>query len=118
MKNIKKSGQALVEFVIILPVFIFMILAVIDLGKIMYFKNNLESKMDDVITSYNTLKNKKEVSNRLKLNEDQINLRINKDEKYVEFQLERELDIITPGLNLVFRNPYPVNVKRVIYDEA
>ena len=45
-----KKGQALIEFVIILPIFVFMILAVIDLGKILYFGNILESKMDNVIT--------------------------------------------------------------------
>ena len=47
-----KKGQALVEFIIILPVFIFMLLAMIDIGKILYFNNKIESKMDDVITMY------------------------------------------------------------------
>ena len=36
MKN--KKGQALVEFVIILPIFVFMVLTVIDIGKIIFFR--------------------------------------------------------------------------------
>ncbi len=117
MKNKKNSGQALVEFVIILPIFISMILACIDLGKILYFKNGLESKMDDVITSYATIKNNNEITKKLKLNEDRISLNIKKDSEYIEFQLEKELDIITPGLNLIFSNPYQIIAKRVIYNE-
>ena len=37
--KMNKKGQALVEFIIILPVFIFMLLAMIDIGKILYFNN-------------------------------------------------------------------------------
>ena len=44
-----KKGQALVEFIIILPVFVFMLLGMIDIGKIMFFNNQIESKMDDVV---------------------------------------------------------------------
>ena len=47
-----KKGQALVEFIIILPVFVFMLLGMIDIGKIMFFNNQIESKMDDVVSMY------------------------------------------------------------------
>ena len=40
-----KRGQALVEFVIILPIFVFMILAIIDIGKIVFFRNELENEI-------------------------------------------------------------------------
>lgn len=117
--NIKnRAGQALVEFVIILPIFIFMILAVIDLGKILYFKNNLESKMDDVVTTYETLKSEEEIAKRLQLGEDSISLEIKNDNEYIELKLTRSLDIITPGLNLIFGNPYLATTKRVIYYES
>lgn len=118
MKKLNRAGQALVEFVIILPIFIFMIFAVIDLGKILYFQNNLESKMDEVITSYEALKNEKEIEKRLYLNNDHISLEMKKDNQYVEFELSRETDIITPGLNLIFGSPYDITVKRVVYYES
>ena len=118
MKKNNKSGQALVEFVIILPIFIFMILAVIDLGKILYLKNNLESRMDDVVTHYDTLKTTEEISNLLKLSQDSIDLNIKIDGEYTEFELKRSTDIVTPGLNLIFGNPYNITTKRVIYNES
>ena len=118
MKKLNRAGQALVEFVIILPIFIFMIFAVIDLGKILYFQNNLESKMDEVITYYESIKNVDEIERKLYLNEDYISLKVEKDNQYVEFELSREMDIITPGLNLIFGNPYDITIKRVVYYES
>lgn len=118
MKKNNRAGQALVEFVIILPIFIFMILAVIDLGKILYYKNNLESRMDEVITTYESLQDNVLIKEQLKLDEENIELEISSDEGYTEFLLTRSLDIITPGLNLVFGNPHNIKTKRVIYDES
>ncbi len=41
MKSSK--GQALIEFVIILPVFLMLIFAIIDFGRVIYEKNMLEN---------------------------------------------------------------------------
>jgi len=117
VKKKNQAGQALVEFIIILPIFIFMILAVIDIGKILYFQNNLESRMDEVITIYNSTKNYDETLKKYDVDND-IKLEVNnKDQEYVEFLLKKEIDIVTPGLNLIFKNPYSVTVNRVIYYE-
>ena len=112
-----KKGQALVEFVIILPIFIFMILATIDIGKILYFSNRLENKMDDVISMYEKDINYEEIKQNLNHDVKNANLKITKDEKYVEFIIVKNTDIITPGLNLIFNNPYEIKAKRVVYNE-
>jgi len=39
-----KRGQALIEFVLILPLFIFLLFAVYDFGMIFSVKNTLEKK--------------------------------------------------------------------------
>lgn len=109
-----KRGQALVEFVILLPIFIFMIFAVIDIGKILYLKNNLESRMDDIITSYKNNKTFEEIQEQLE--KEHIKLEITKEE-YQEIKLTKETDIITPGLNVILGNPHLTEVKRVIYNE-
>jgi hypothetical protein len=44
MKNCK--GQALVEFILIIPVFAFLILGIIDIGNIVINKYNLESGIE------------------------------------------------------------------------
>ncbi len=110
-------GQALVEFVIILPIFIFMIFAVIDLGKILYIENNLESKMDDVITIYENNKNQESIKEKLKLDKEKIDLEITTEQEYLNILLEKKIEIITPGLNLILGSPYKAQVKRVIYNE-
>lgn len=113
--KLKNKGQALIEFVIILPIFVFMILAVIDLGKILYFGNILESKMDDVITYYEENKTYNEIDNLIKLDDKTIEFQAtNENNTYIEFKLIKNLDIITPGLNFILGNPYNVTAKRTI----
>lgn len=111
MKN--NQGQALVEFVIILPIFIFMILAVIDLGKILYLKNKLESQMENIITSY---KSNKDIAKQLE--EEAIFLHVTSDKENLIFEISKTTEIVTPGLNLIFSSPYKVTSKRVVYNES
>lgn len=117
MKNKKNKGQALVEFVIILPIFVFMLFATIDFGKIFYIKNNLESRMEDVITFYQKEKTIEEIENNLDLKKEYITLDIKQEKEYLEFTLEKETSIITPGLNLLLGKNYKASTKRVIYNE-
>ena len=113
MKN--KKGQALVEFVIILPIFVFMVLTVIDIGKIIFFRNELENEMSDVIDLYRNQKSYEEILSDLELQKCDIVLHIlNTVNETLSFYLSLNVDIITPGLNLILSNPYPVEVKRVI----
>ena len=37
-----KKGQALVEFVLVLPILIFIVMAFIDVGRLMIMKNHLD----------------------------------------------------------------------------
>jgi len=111
----KKKGQALVEFVLILPIFLMLLLSTIDIGKIFYTKIILEDKMSEII-DYNT-KNEEEIISKLKLNDDKIELKIAEDNEYLNYQISKKIDIITPGLNLIFKNPYNLTVKRSILNE-
>ena len=43
-----KKGQALVEFILILPILILILLLVIDMGRLMIMKNHLESVLSNV----------------------------------------------------------------------
>lgn len=113
----KKCGQALIEFVIILPIFIFMIFSVIDFGKILYFENNLESKMDDIITIYEKEKDISKIEELLNLDKAKEKLSLKEENEYLKFSLEKDVIIITPGLNIFLKNPYKINIERVIYHE-
>ena len=110
--NVNKKGQALVEFVIILPIFILLVLGVIDIGRIMYTKMNLEEQMSDIVDYYKNGKTIQEIKDKLG-NE----IKIDKDNEYVNILVTKEIDIITPGLQMFFDNPYVVKVERSILNE-
>jgi len=115
----RKRGQALVEFVIILPIFIFMLFAIIDVGKMIYTKNRLESEMDMVVEEYHNQKTFEQISEQLKKNNSAASLEIkNENNEFVTFTIKEEIAIITPFLNLIFKPPYQVSAERSIYYES
>ena len=114
----RKKGQALVEFVIILPIFIFMLLTIIDIGKIIYYQNRLESELSDVVDLYQDQKSYEENEQNLALKESDLQLEIkNENNETVTFSLTKEITIVTPGLSLLFQNPYPLVVQRSVFYE-
>ena len=116
LKN--KKGQALVEFVIILPLFIMIVFCLVDFGKIFYVKSDLEATMDKVISMYNNDKNYDEIKEYVNKNISESKLNITNDNnEYVVFEVGKEVEIFTPGLNLVLGDPYVATVKRVIPNE-
>ena len=107
-----KKGQALVEFVIILPIFIFMLLAIIDIGKIIYLQNNLESQLSRVVELYKNGQTYDEIAKELSLNDEEIALEIkNENNDKITFYLKKEMTIVTPGLSVIFENPYTITVE-------
>ena len=111
----KSKGQALVEFVIILPVFLLLLLGIIDIGKVVYNSNVLEHTLDDVVELYRDGKTYDEIDKFIKANDKSYELQIaNDDNKYIELILIKKINLVTPGLNLILDDPYEVEVKRVI----
>ena len=111
MKNNK--GQALVEFILILPVILAILLVLIDLGKIFNEKNTLENTSIDIIELYKNGKSIDEIKNKYL----DINITTNIEDNYITIKLKKEIEIITPGLNIFLDNPYPIEVERVVYYE-
>ena len=109
-----KKGQALVEFIIILPVFLLLVLGVMDIGKIMYNKTMLEGAMSEVVSMYQKGNSSLEILDKLDI---EASLDIKAEDNYTIFSLVKEIDIITPGLNLILGNPYEIIVKRSISNE-
>jgi Flp pilus assembly protein TadG len=113
----KKNGQALVEFIIILPLIIYIIMAAVDIAVIMYNKNNLESKMDDVISLYKEGKTVNEINTFLNKDLDNVSFNVSSDNKYTTITVIKKQEILTPGLDKILGNPYKVKVERVILNE-
>lgn len=107
------KGQALVEFVLILPIFIIILFTIIDFGTIINTKNSLENDSIDIVE---LIKNDEDIDNIKSLYKN-INITITIDNNYKRILLEEPVKIITPGLNRVLSNPYMVKIERVIYNE-
>lgn len=104
------KGQALVEFVLILPIFLFLILAVYDFGMIFNSKNSLENESSDIISLYKNGKTLEEIKTIYPDNLVTISI----DADYYEIRVEKSVSLITPGFNRVFGDPYLINVERYI----
>lgn len=114
-----KKGQALIEFVLLLPILIMLIFAVIDFGNIFVNKNELETALG-LLNDIDKESMDFETINRL-VNENRskkITVVISGEHSgYTTVTLQRKIDIITPGLNLVIEDPYIVSTFRVIKHE-
>ena len=107
------KGQALVEFVLILPIFLLLLFAIYDFGIIFTRKTSLENSSSDIINLYKngkTIDEIRSVYNNLKIE-------ISEDGDYKNINISDDIKIITPGLNLLFGNPYEINVERYIINE-
>lgn len=105
-----RKGQALVEFILILPIFIVILFAIVDFGTILNKKSELENTSSDIV---NMLKNNSSI-NDIKNIYSKLDISLEKDEKYTKILITEDINIMTPGLNLVLGNPYEVKVERVI----
>lgn len=111
-----KKGQALIEFVLILPILIMLIFAVIDFGNIFINKNELETALGIINDIDKESLNYENVYNLVnKKRTKKTNVKISGVENgYITITLERKLDIITPGLNLIIDDPYVLSAFRVV----
>ena len=114
-----KKAQALIEFVLILPVLIILLFAIIDFGNIYITKSKLETSMDDAVsvvkksTDVNTLYD--EVNTEVKKSDKDVKVELSFDDTdYVKIKLVKDIKTITPGLNLIIGYPYKVTSERVV----
>lgn len=112
-----KKGQALVEFVLIMPIVIMIFSSIVDISRIIIRKNELENITTDVIEMYKNNKSEEEINYYIRQNINNSMVKITKENNETTFNLSSKIDLITPGFNLVLDNPYNVENKRVIIYE-
>lgn len=112
MKN--ERGQALIEFILIVPVLALFILGIFDIGNIIYKKYQLENDLDYIIDLYEADKNIEITSYSNKQN-----IQISKDVKseYTTITLNKQIKFVTPGLDKIFKAPYSITTSRTIVNE-
>ena len=114
---LNKKGQALIEFVLILPVLLLLLFGMIDLGRIIVRKSELESIMTDKITIW---QNSNTNINTLKdsLEEDNIKVKVSKNSStsFLTIEVYEKVDWLTPLVNNIL-DSYTIHVKRVVPNE-
>jgi len=111
-----KRGQALVEFIIILPILIFIMLAIIDYGTFSYNKSKIENIVTDVSSMFKNKKTEEEIKEIINNNDKLLKLDVKYEEKYIDIKIYKEYDYITPGLNKIFKSN-EISIERKIYYE-
>ena len=111
MIKLNRKGQALIEFVLILPVFLLILFAVVDFGTILTNKNRLENISTDIVRE---IKNDNSI-NSITNNYKDLSIDIsNYKDKYQKIIIEKNIHINTPGLDRILGNPYKIKVERII----
>lgn len=108
MKNNK--GQALIEFTLILPVILLILLYIVEFTRITLKKYELEKNLDLVVTLYEEKK------------EEELNNYINQNNIQITYTKENELTTITikktTNSNLpLIKNLGNIETKRTIYEK-
>ncbi len=110
----KNNGQALVEFVLIIPIIIMILFVVIDFSFVFYNKNHLEGVLDDVVSYVEKGKTTDEIKSVLG-NDYDYSIKIN--DGFATVEIKKDVNLITPFANTFFDNPYHLSSSRVIIYE-
>ena len=106
-----RKGQALIEFVLILPVFLMILSLIFDFGMVLSSKNQLESESTDIVRFI--LKGKSVADVSSEYSDVDITLDSYKDD-YRKVVVSKKVRVVTPFLDRVLGNPYEIKVERVI----
>lgn len=109
------KGQALVEFVIILPIILMILFIIIDFSNIFYQKNHLESTLNDVVEYKENGKSNSYIKD--KVNDSGISISYKKIDDSLDIKITKKVNLITPFSSLFFDNPFVIKTERMILYE-
>ncbi len=108
----KNSGQALVEFIIILPIILVILLYIIEFGRISLKKYELESHIDVITDLYKN--NKQEEINNY-ANANNITITYSKNNDLITIIIRKNIKTNMPLINQILGNS--IETKRTIYEQ-
>lgn len=110
----KNKGQALVEFIIILPVLLLLILGAIDFGNILYKEYTLENDLDYVVE---LVRQNKMTEIDYYVKQKELTKNIETKSTTTTVTLSKKVVVNTPGLNRILGKNYQIKAIRVITNE-
>ena len=108
------KGQALIEFILILPILLILTIGIFDLFNMQNQKYELSNDLDYVSELY--INGKQNEINEY-LNNKNIVMDQKIDGTFIEIRLTKKVKLITPLLNKILSNPYEISVRRSVYYE-
>lgn len=109
------KGQALVEFVIILPVALILLFCVIDFGRVISVKSDLENVASDAITFYQDGRTQEDITRII--NKNDVSIIVDEQGEYTSIKVSKKIKPITPGLSYIVKDVFDININRVIKNE-
>lgn len=106
-----RKGQALVEFVLILPVFLMILFTIVDFGILLHSKTELQNQSVDIIRMIQNGDDVQKVSERYSNIEIEVQ---SYQEDYQKVILVEQIDLITPFFDRILGDPCMIQVERVI----
>ena len=110
MRNNK--AQALVEFVLLLPVLLFILFIVFDFANIFYNKNHLEGVINDVANLVEN--NAHDATIKKAINDESITYTTKKEDAFIKIRLTKKIELVTPFSSVIFDDPYTIVTERIV----
>lgn len=110
-----EKGQALVEFILIVPILFMILMGIFDIGNIIYKKYQLENSLDYVVDLYES-GSLEDID--IYITQKKISVAYDTNPTYTTITLSRPISFITPGMNRIIGSTYDVEVERTIFNES
>ena len=111
----KQKGQALVEFILILPIIILILVSLIDIGNIFLQKYSLNDSLETITELY---QNGKEKELKAYVAKEDLKYKEDKSGDMVTITLEKNIKINAPGLSNILGKNYKANAAKTFYLNA
>jgi len=111
-----KKGQALIEFIIILPILLLLMFGVSDYIRIALLKSDISSLLTDTKELFKEGKTIKEIEEFINENIDASLEITNTNNDYITLTITKKIEFLTPGLGKILGSPYEVSASRSFYE--
>lgn len=106
----KNKGQALLEFVLILPILLLILFSIFDIGRLFSSKNELNAKCQDVAIM--TVEGKDE--SFIKENFKDFDITLTKVADKVSISCEKKVEVLSPIVKVVMKDQFNLKEERVV----
>lgn len=113
MRN--ERGQALVEFILILPILLLILISMIDFGSLLYQKYQLEQKLDYISDLY---LGDQQADIETEKRESHITVQIEEQKPLVKITVRKNANLSSPILRKILGNPYKIETSRKLFQET